>query len=159
MRMYVAILDRHGTQFWGKILTLKKNQVWCGLQHKMGKIKYLNLSLKFNKWLKIICILNGLLKVIFGLIYYYHFRDGSAVEIVGLCKSTVRWLLDLSRKNEFPFHGVTIKRHGKDTHISQFHDWNINITETSWWQCNIRVEYQKHSRRFRRKSGKTWERI
>lgn len=117
MRMYVAILDRHGTQFWGKILTLKKNQVWCGLQHKMGKIKYLNLSLKFNKWLKIICILNGLLKVIFGLIYYYHFRDGSAVEIVGLCKSTVRWLLDLSRKNEFPFHGVTIKRHGKDTHL------------------------------------------
>lgn len=61
---------------------------------------------------------NSLLKVILGLFYHYYFRDGSAVEIVGLCKSAVRWLLDLSEKNVFPFSGVTVKRHGKNRHIS-----------------------------------------
>jgi len=53
-----------------------------------------------------------------GFFYCHYFRDGSAVEIVGLCKSSVRWLLDLSGKNVFPFHGVTVKRHGKNRHIS-----------------------------------------
>jgi hypothetical protein len=35
------------------------------------------------------------------------------VEIVGLCKSAVRWLLELSKKNIFPYHEVRVKRHGK----------------------------------------------
>lgn len=43
----------------------------------------------------------------------FNFRDGSAVEIVGLSKSAVRWLLELSRKNIFPYHEVRVKRHGK----------------------------------------------
>lgn len=35
MRMYVAIFDRHGTQFWGKILTLKKKtgMMWAATQN------------------------------------------------------------------------------------------------------------------------------
>ena len=35
------------------------------------------------------------------------FRDGSAVEIVGLCKSTVRWLAELSGQKLFPYAGVS----------------------------------------------------
>ncbi|NXA07805.1 GDE enzyme, partial [Sapayoa aenigma] len=53
-------------------------------------------------------------------------RDGSAVEIVGLCKSAVRWLLDLSGKNIFPFRGVTVKRHGKEEIIT-YDEWNRKI--------------------------------
>ncbi|XP_075567796.1 glycogen debranching enzyme isoform X5 [Pelecanus crispus] len=53
-------------------------------------------------------------------------RDGSAVEIVGLCKSAVRWLLDLSGKNLFPFRGVTVKRHGKEETIT-YDEWNRKI--------------------------------
>ncbi|RMC08451.1 hypothetical protein DUI87_14695 [Hirundo rustica rustica] len=53
-------------------------------------------------------------------------RDGSAVEIVGLCKSTVRWLMDLSGKNIFPFRGVTVKRHGKEELIT-YDEWDRKI--------------------------------
>ncbi|KAM4895919.1 glycogen debranching enzyme isoform 2-T3 [Sylvia borin] len=53
-------------------------------------------------------------------------RDGSAVEIVGLCKSTVRWLMDLSGKNIFPFCGVTVKRHGKEEMIT-YDEWDRKI--------------------------------
>lgn len=45
--------------------------------------------------------------------FIFNFRDGSAVEIVGLSKSTIRWLLELSKKNIFPYHEVTVKRDGK----------------------------------------------
>jgi len=38
-------------------------------------------------------------------------RDGSAVELVGLCASVVRWLADLSDRGQFPQSGV--KRPGK----------------------------------------------
>ncbi|XP_050816886.1 glycogen debranching enzyme isoform X2 [Gopherus flavomarginatus] len=53
-------------------------------------------------------------------------RDGSAVEIVGLCKSTIRWLLELSKKKVFPYQGVTIKRHGKKETIT-YDEWNGKI--------------------------------
>jgi hypothetical protein len=36
----------------------------------------------------------------------HFFRDGSSVEIVGLSKSTVRWLADMAKKKMFPFDGV-----------------------------------------------------
>ncbi|XP_044288195.1 glycogen debranching enzyme isoform X1 [Varanus komodoensis] len=53
-------------------------------------------------------------------------RDGSAVEIVGLCKSTVHWLLELSRKNLFPYSGVTVKAHGKEENIT-YEQWDRKI--------------------------------
>jgi len=34
-------------------------------------------------------------------------RDGSAVEIIGLCKSTIRWLAELSDSKQFPYSGVS----------------------------------------------------
>ncbi|XP_042853919.1 glycogen debranching enzyme isoform X4 [Panthera tigris] len=55
-------------------------------------------------------------------------RDGSAVEIVGLSKSTVRWLLELSKKRIFPYHEVTIRRHGKVVTIS-YDEWNRKIQD------------------------------
>ncbi|KAF4805468.1 hypothetical protein TURU_000863 [Turdus rufiventris] len=53
-------------------------------------------------------------------------RDGSAVEMVGLCKSAVHWLMDLSGKNIFPFRGVTVKRHGKEEMIT-YDEWDRKI--------------------------------
>ncbi|XP_053549692.1 glycogen debranching enzyme isoform X1 [Bombina bombina] len=55
-------------------------------------------------------------------------RDGSAVEIVGLCKSTVRWLKGLSEKKIYPFSGVTMQRKGGEG-IVTFSDWNQMIQE------------------------------
>ncbi|XP_039208206.1 glycogen debranching enzyme isoform X2 [Crotalus tigris] len=53
-------------------------------------------------------------------------RDGSAVEIVGLCKSTVRWLQELSEKKIFPYPGVTVKSDGRDETFT-YDQWNRKI--------------------------------
>lgn len=42
-------------------------------------------------------------------------RDGSAVEIVGLCKSAVRWLVELHKWGLFPHSTMTIQRDGENT--------------------------------------------
>lgn len=46
---------------------------------------------------------------------FYCNRDGSAVEIVGLCKSAVRWLVELHKWGLFPYSTMTIHRDGEDT--------------------------------------------
>ncbi|XP_035272297.1 glycogen debranching enzyme-like isoform X2 [Anguilla anguilla] len=53
-------------------------------------------------------------------------RDGSAVEIVGLSKSTVRWLCELHKKGLFPYAALTIQRGGKQLSVS-YEDWNRKI--------------------------------
>lgn len=55
-------------------------------------------------------------------------RDGSAVEIVGLSKSAVRWLRDLARKNIFPYREVTVNRHGKAEKVS-YEEWDRRIQD------------------------------
>ncbi|XP_068096067.1 glycogen debranching enzyme isoform X1 [Hyperolius riggenbachi] len=55
-------------------------------------------------------------------------RDGSAVEIVGLSKSTVRWLSQLSQKNVYPYKGVKVQREGKEVLVT-FSEWNQRIQE------------------------------
>lgn len=53
-------------------------------------------------------------------------RDGSAVEIVGLCKSTIRWLADLNGKKVYPYKGVTVQREGKEVLLT-YHEWNQQV--------------------------------
>ncbi|CDQ70992.1 unnamed protein product [Oncorhynchus mykiss] len=55
-------------------------------------------------------------------------RDGSAVEIVGLCKSTVRWLVDLHTHGFFPYATLTILSDGRNISVS-YEEWNRKIQE------------------------------
>uniref|UniRef100_A0A3B4Y131 Glycogen debranching enzyme n=1 Tax=Seriola lalandi dorsalis TaxID=1841481 RepID=A0A3B4Y131_SERLL len=55
-------------------------------------------------------------------------RDGSAVEIVGLCKSAVRWLVQLHTSGHFPYTSVNICRAGQTLSVS-YVDWDCKIQE------------------------------
>ncbi|CAL8347014.1 unnamed protein product [Merluccius merluccius] len=62
-------------------------------------------------------------------------RDGAAVEIVGLCKSTLRWLLQLHKEGLFPYDGATVHREGVEEFIS-YSRWDQQIQqafETFFW--------------------------
>lgn len=60
-------------------------------------------------------------------------RDGSAVEIVGLCKSAVRWLVELHKWGLFPYSTMTIHRDGENTTHS-----NIPLLSAT---CSIVIIY------------------
>jgi len=55
-------------------------------------------------------------------------RDGSAVEIVGLCKSTLRWLVELHKSGLFPYATVTIRREDRNLSVP-YADWERKIQE------------------------------
>uniref|UniRef100_A0A8D2ZVL6 Glycogen debranching enzyme n=1 Tax=Scophthalmus maximus TaxID=52904 RepID=A0A8D2ZVL6_SCOMX len=55
-------------------------------------------------------------------------RDGSAVEIVGLCKSAVRWLVELHNNGHFPYEAVNIHREGQTCSVS-YAEWDRKIQE------------------------------
>ncbi|KAI4806376.1 hypothetical protein KUCAC02_017203 [Chaenocephalus aceratus] len=55
-------------------------------------------------------------------------RDGSAVEIVGLCKSTVRWIVKLHNNGHFPYAAVNIRRGGQ-TYSESYAKWDLKIQE------------------------------
>ncbi|XP_024124713.1 glycogen debranching enzyme isoform X1 [Oryzias melastigma] len=62
-------------------------------------------------------------------------RDGAAVEIVGLSKSAVRWLVELHAKGLFPYDGANVHRDGKEVFIS-YSEWNQQLQqsfETEFW--------------------------
>ncbi|XP_061097981.1 glycogen debranching enzyme isoform X2 [Conger conger] len=50
-------------------------------------------------------------------------RDGAAVEIVGLSKSAVRWLVELYEGGVFPYAEVTVQRDGMEVLFS-YEEWN-----------------------------------
>ena len=52
-------------------------------------------------------------------------RDGSAIELVGLCKSTVSWLQEANAKGRYPYDGVTPKGGTKLTWV----EWNNKISD------------------------------
>ncbi|KAI4898069.1 hypothetical protein NFI96_018072 [Prochilodus magdalenae] len=56
------------------------------------------------------------------------FVDGSAVEIVGLCKSTVRWLMHLNRNGHYPYSSVSVHRDG-EIHAVSYEEWNQRIQD------------------------------
>ncbi|KAL8586750.1 hypothetical protein ACOMHN_061263 [Nucella lapillus] len=54
-------------------------------------------------------------------------RDGSAVEIVGLCMATLSWLAELSQRDVYPYTGVRRSTEDyKDKEIT-FEEWSENI--------------------------------
>ncbi|XP_041133692.1 glycogen debranching enzyme-like isoform X1 [Polyodon spathula] len=55
-------------------------------------------------------------------------RDGSAVEIVGLSKSAVRWLVQLHQEKLFPYAAVSVIRDGKRVNVS-YEEWNKTIQD------------------------------
>ncbi|XP_070775031.1 glycogen debranching enzyme [Enoplosus armatus] len=62
-------------------------------------------------------------------------RDGAAVEIVGLSKSTVRWVVELHAKGLFPYDGAKVHRDGKEVFIS-YSQWNQQLQrsfEAGYW--------------------------
>ncbi|KAL6104713.1 agl [Pungitius sinensis] len=62
-------------------------------------------------------------------------RDGAAVEIVGLSKSAVRWVLELHAKGLFPYNGAKVKTEAKDVFIS-YSQWNQQLQqsfEAGYW--------------------------
>ncbi|XP_054870288.1 glycogen debranching enzyme isoform X4 [Amphiprion ocellaris] len=62
-------------------------------------------------------------------------RDGAAVEIVGLSKSAVRWVVELHAKGLFPYDGVKVATNGNKGFIS-YSQWNQQIQqcfEAAFW--------------------------
>ncbi|XP_008297524.1 glycogen debranching enzyme isoform X1 [Stegastes partitus] len=62
-------------------------------------------------------------------------RDGAAVEIVGLSKSAVRWVVELHAKGLFPYDGVKVTTNGNKGFIS-YSQWNQQIQqcfEAAFW--------------------------
>uniref|UniRef100_A0A671PSY8 Glycogen debranching enzyme n=1 Tax=Sinocyclocheilus anshuiensis TaxID=1608454 RepID=A0A671PSY8_9TELE len=55
-------------------------------------------------------------------------RDGSAVEIVGLCKSTLRWLVALHKLGLFPYNSVAIHKDGKQLFMF-YEEWDRKIQQ------------------------------
>ncbi|XP_042353402.1 LOW QUALITY PROTEIN: glycogen debranching enzyme-like [Plectropomus leopardus] len=56
-------------------------------------------------------------------------RDGAAVEIVGLSKSTVRWVVELHSQGLFPYDGAKVHRNGKEVFIS-YSQWNQQLQQS-----------------------------
>uniref|UniRef100_A0A8D3BRN5 Glycogen debranching enzyme n=1 Tax=Scophthalmus maximus TaxID=52904 RepID=A0A8D3BRN5_SCOMX len=62
-------------------------------------------------------------------------RDGAAVEIVGLSKSAVRWVVELHAKGLFPYDGAKVHRDGKESFVS-YSQWNQQLHqgfEAGFW--------------------------
>lgn len=45
--------------------------------------------------------------VLLWIKHFFFFRDGSAVEIVGLCKSALKWLIDAYGRGQYRFSAVS----------------------------------------------------
>ncbi|KIJ65141.1 glycoside hydrolase family 133 protein [Hydnomerulius pinastri MD-312] len=60
-------------------------------------------------------------------------RDGAPVEVVGLLKSTVRWLSGLVEEGKFPFEGVIANVGGKDRVVT-YAEWD-ELIQRSFERC------------------------
>lgn len=57
-------------------------------------------------------------------------RDGSAVELVGLCKSAVKWLHRANNSAKYPYDGVFITMKDGQTNKLSWHAWNEKIQDS-----------------------------
>lgn len=60
-------------------------------------------------------------------------RDGAAVEITGLLKSTLRWVIELHKTGDFPFTSIKTLIDGKDTEIT-YQQWN-DLIQKNFERC------------------------
>lgn len=60
-------------------------------------------------------------------------RDGSAVEMVGMCASVCKWLAELNSKRQFPYDGVERNDYGGKK----------KVTYKEWYEL-IRANFDKH---------------
>uniref|UniRef100_A0A4W6G5N0 Glycogen debranching enzyme n=1 Tax=Lates calcarifer TaxID=8187 RepID=A0A4W6G5N0_LATCA len=70
-------------------------------------------------------------------------RDGAAVEIVGLSKSTVRWVVELHATGLFPYDGAKVHRDGKELFIS-YSQWNQQLhygASSPWCDYQLRPNF------------------
>ncbi|KAF7653347.1 hypothetical protein LDENG_00084160 [Lucifuga dentata] len=74
-------------------------------------------------------------------------RDGAAVEIVGLSKSAVRWVVELHAKGLFPYDGVKVHRDGKEAFVS-YAEWDKQLQQTFevgfWVSGDPKDPHEKH---------------
>lgn len=54
-------------------------------------------------------------------------RDGSAVELVGLCKATLRWLIELKKQGLYPYDSVMMRQKDGSLLDVSFVVWNKKI--------------------------------
>ena len=72
-------------------------------------------------------------------------RNGSAVEMVGLCKSVVTWLCGLNERGEYPYEGVDVKSSEEIVKLS-FKAWGERIGnnfESKFWIPDSRGEAEE----------------
>ncbi|XP_067460936.1 glycogen debranching enzyme isoform X2 [Thunnus thynnus] len=74
-------------------------------------------------------------------------RDGAPVEIVGLSKSTVRWVVELHAKGLFPYDGAKVHRDGKEVFIP-YSQWNNQLQKSFeagfWVSGETNDPHEKH---------------
>ncbi|KAG9297134.1 hypothetical protein G9A89_019415 [Geosiphon pyriformis] len=58
-------------------------------------------------------------------------RDGADIEIIGLLKSTLRWITELEKKGVYPWKGVEIQVNDKKKELMHFSEWN-NLLKKSF---------------------------
>ena len=64
-------------------------------------------------------------------------RDGADVEIIGLLKSTVRWLAQLNASGDFGFAGVRCADDSPASDDLTYQDWSTLIQESFEWCVGV----------------------
>ena len=71
-------------------------------------------------------------------------RDGSAVELVGLCKSTVMWLSEVFKQGKYPYDGVTVSCDSGTNVKMLWSEWSDKILENFEKQFYISSDHSSH---------------
>ncbi|KAG5520081.1 hypothetical protein PMAC_001157 [Pneumocystis sp. 'macacae'] len=72
-------------------------------------------------------------------------RDGAAIEISGMLKSTLRWINELRRKNIYKWHCVNIKENGEFKDVT-FEEWEKKIQNSFEFCYYIPFDPQEDSK-------------